>query len=71
MRPAAFSRGMRENDRFVALMGLPAWPVVARSAAIQGRGFSFIRESPSATSARFSSRMGMRSATVPKVAKSV
>ena len=40
-------------------------------AAMQGRGFVFMRARPSATSARFSSRMGMRSATVPKVAKSV
>ena len=71
MRPAAFRRGMRENDRFVAESGFPAWPVVARSAAMQGRGFVFMRARPSATSARFSSRMGMRSATVPKVAKSV
>ncbi len=71
MRPAAFSRGMSENDRFVAVMGLPAWPVVANSAAMQGRGFAFMRARPSATSARFSSRMGMRSATVPRVAKSV
>ena len=38
---------------------------------MQGRADPLMRESPSLTSARFSPRMGMRSATVPSVARSV
>ena len=62
---------MIEKLRFVALTGLSAAPLVARSAAMHGRGAAFMRAMPSETSARFSPRMGMRSATVPSVAKSV
>ncbi len=71
IRPAAFRRGMSEKLKLVAVTGLPAAPDVCRSAAMHGRGFSLIRRRPSETSARFSSRMGMRSATVPSVAKSM
>ena len=61
---------MTEKLRFVALTGLSAAPLVASSAAMHGRGAAFMRAMPSDTRARFSSRMGMRSATVPSVAKS-
>ena len=70
MRPAALRRGMTEKLRFVALTGLSAAPLVASSAAMQGaarRSCARCRR----PRARFSSRMGMRSATVPNVAKSV
>ena len=71
MRPAAFRRGMSEKLRLEAESCLPAAPDEPMSAAIQGRGAVFMRRMPSATSARFSPCMGMRSATVPSVAKSV
>ena len=62
---------MSEKLRFVAETGLSAAPLEPSSAAIQGRGALFMRRMPSDTSARFSPRMGMRSATVPSVARSV
>ena len=62
---------MSEKLRFVAVSGLSLAPVTPTSAAMQGRGFVFMCARPSATSARFSPRMDMRSATVPSVAKSV
>ena len=71
MRPAALSRGTSEKLRFVEVSALPSMPETAASAAMHGRGASFIWRSPSDTRARFSSRIGMRSATVPNVAKSV
>ena len=71
IRPAALRRGISEKLRLVDVSALPSMPEAAASAAMQGRGCWFICARPSATSARFSSRMGMRSATVPSVAKSV
>ena len=71
MRPAAFKRGMMEKLRLVAVTCLPEAPEVSSSAAMHGRGAWLMRRKPSATRARFSSRMGMRSAMVPSVAKSV
>ena len=62
---------MREKLRLLAVSALPAAPVEPSSAAMQGRGRAFMHASPSATKARFSPTMGMRSATVPSVAKSV
>ena len=62
---------MSEKLRLVEVTGLPADPLVPRRAAMQGRGAALMRSMPSATSARFSSTMGMRSATVPSVARSV
>ena len=62
---------MSEKLRLDAESGLPAAPDVPMRAAMQGRGEVFMRRMPSATSARFSPRMGMRSATVPSVARSV
>ena len=70
MRPAAFKRGTAEKLKFVDVV-LSVAPACANSAAMQGRGFSLMRHKPSATSARFAPIIGIRSATVPSVAKSV
>ena len=70
MRPAALRRGMSEKLRFVLVRGLPTAPEVSSSAATHGRGALFIILMPSITSGRFSPSIGMRSATVPSVAKS-
>ena len=70
MRPAALRRGMSEKLRFVLVRGLPTAPDVSSSAAMHGRGALFIILMPSITSGRFSPSIGMRSATVPSVAKS-
>ncbi len=64
--------GNERSWRLLAVSALPAAPVEPSSAAMQGRGRAFMHASPSATKARFSPpTMGMRSATVPSVAKSV
>ena len=62
---------MMEKLRLWAATGRSAAPACASSAAMHGRGASFMRATPSATSARLPASMGMRSATVPSVARSV
>ena len=70
MRPAAFIRGMRENESFVAVMEGRSALHTAASAAMPGRGALRIRSRPAATMARFSLVRGMMSLTVPSAAKS-
>ncbi len=70
MRPAAFRRGMMVKLRLEEETGLSSKPDSFRSAATQARGSSLSMRTPRFTSARFWLRMGMRSATVPRVARS-